>query len=192
MAAAWVFVRIGRSSHEPRARRLAVPVQLGALAALMALAWIAGGEASGGDADTYIAAQRSIAISTAFPLVLGTFMLATAFATGVTSRPFTNRAVRWVGDRSYGVYVIHFVVMTFAVFELGVPAQRGGLPEFAKWVAIVLPPSLLYGWASYQLVELPARRWARRVSRRWQTQPPATEPVLAGAPAALTPERSDR
>jgi peptidoglycan/LPS O-acetylase OafA/YrhL len=192
MAAAWIFVRISRSSYDALARRLAVPIQACALVALIAVAWVAGGQGSGGDADTYIAAQRSIAISTAFPLVLATFMLATAFAPDVTSRPFTNRAARWFGDRTYGIYVIHFVVMTFAVFELGVPAHRGGLLEFAKWVAIVLPPSLLYGWASYQLVELPARRWARRVSRRWQAQPPATEPVLAGAPAALTPERSDR
>jgi peptidoglycan/LPS O-acetylase OafA/YrhL len=98
-------------------------------------------------------------------------MLATAFATGVTSRPFTNRAARWFGDRTYGIYVIHYVVIAFAVFELGIPAQRGGTLEFVKWVAIVLPPSLLYGWASYQLVELPARRWARRVSRRWQPRP---------------------
>jgi peptidoglycan/LPS O-acetylase OafA/YrhL len=100
--------------------------------------------------------------------------------------------VRWVGDRSYGVYVIHYVVMAFAVFELGVAGQRGGALEFGKWVAIVLPASLLYGWASYQLVELPARRWARRVSRRWQHRPVATEPVLAGAPAAMTSERSER
>lgn len=192
MASAWVFVRISRSSYDALARRLAVPIQVCALVALIVVAWVAGGQASGGDADTYIAAQRSIAISTAFPLVLGTFMLATAFASGVTSRPFTNRAARWVGDRTYGVYVIHYVVMTFAVFELGVVAQQGGMLEFAKWVAIVLPPSLLYGWASYQLVELPARRWARRIARRWQQRPAATEPVLAGAPAAMSSERSER
>jgi peptidoglycan/LPS O-acetylase OafA/YrhL len=192
MAAAWAFVRISRGPYHERARRLAVPVQAGALAALVVLAWIAGGQAEGGDAETYIAAQRSIPISTAFPLVLGTFMLATAFTSGPTSRPFTNRPMRWVGDRSYGVYVIHYVVMTFAVFELGVASQGGGALEFAKWVAIVLPPSLLYGWASFQLVELPARRWARRVSRRWQQRPAVAEPVLAGAPAPMTPERSDR
>jgi peptidoglycan/LPS O-acetylase OafA/YrhL len=192
MAAAWAFVRIGRSRYDVLARRIAVPIQLCALVALGVLAWVAGGEGSGGQGDTYIAAQRSIPISTAFPLMLGTFMLATAFASGVTSRPFTNRAVRWVGDRSYGVYVIHYVVMAFAVLQLGVAGQRGGLLEFAKWVAIVLPPSLLYGWASYQLVELPARHWARRVSRRWQQRPAVPEPVLAGAPATITSERTDR
>jgi peptidoglycan/LPS O-acetylase OafA/YrhL len=192
IAAAWAFVRIGRGPYDALARRVALPVQVCALCALAALAWVAGGQADGGGADTYIAAQRSIPISTAFPIVLGTFMLATAFASGLTSRPFTNRPMRWVGDRSYGVYVIHYVVISLAAFELGVAAQRGGLLEFAKWVAIVLPPSLLYGWASYQLVELPARRWARRVSSRWRQPPVATEPVLAAAPAAMTSERHDR
>ncbi len=192
MGAAWVFVRISRGPRNALARRVAVPIQIGTLAGLIALAWIAGGLGDGGDVYTYVAAQRSITISTAFPLLLATFMLATAFASGVTSRPFTNRAMRWVGDRSYGVYVIHFVVLKFAAVELGVAGQRGGMLEFGKWVAIVLPPSLLYGWASYQLVELPARRWARRVSRRWQQSPVAAEPVLVGAPAGMTSERSER
>jgi peptidoglycan/LPS O-acetylase OafA/YrhL len=192
MASAWVFVRIVRGPHEEHARRLAVPVQICALAALAVLAWIAGGQGEGGGPDTYIAAQRSIAISTAFPLALGLFMLATAFASGVTSRPFTNGAVRWVGDRSYGIYVIHFVVIMFAVLQLDVAAQRGGALEFAKWVAIVLPPSLLYGWASYQLVELPVRRWARRVSRRWQQRPAAAAPARPEPAAAVTSGRNDR
>jgi peptidoglycan/LPS O-acetylase OafA/YrhL len=192
MASALVFVRITRSRHGQRARRLAVPLQLGCLAALAVLAWVAGGQGSDGLEDTYISAQRSIVISIAFPLALGAFMLATAFASGVTSRPFTNRVARWVGDRSYGIYVIHFVVLTFAVFELGVPAQRGGAFEFAKWVAIVLPPSLLYGWASYQLVELPVRRWARRVSRRWQQRPAAAAPARPDPAAAVTSGRNDR
>jgi peptidoglycan/LPS O-acetylase OafA/YrhL len=192
MAAAWAFVRISRGPHEPLARLIAVPIQICALAGLMALAWVAGGQAKGGDILTYVAAERSIPISTALPLLVGTFMLATAFASGITSRPFTNRAARWVGDRSYGVYVIHFVVLKFAAFELGVVGHRGGMLEFGKWVAILLPPSLLYGWASYQLVELPARRWARRVSRRWQQPPAAVTPVPAGAPLAMTSERSER
>jgi peptidoglycan/LPS O-acetylase OafA/YrhL len=175
MASALVFVRVTRSRYERRAREIAVPLQLCSLAALAAIAWVAGGQGPDGLAETYVSSQRSIPISIAFPLALAAFMLATAFASGVTSRPFTNRVARWVGDRSYGIYVIHFVVLTFAVFELDVPAQRGGALEFAKWVAIVLPPSLLYGWASYQLVELPVRRWARRVSRRWQPRPVGVE-----------------
>jgi peptidoglycan/LPS O-acetylase OafA/YrhL len=192
MAAALAFVRITRSGYEQRARRFAVPLQLCSLAALAVLAWVAGGQASGGLVDTYISAQRSIVISTAFPLLMGTFMLATAFASGPTSRPFTNHFVRWVGDRSYGIYVIHFVVLTFAVFELGVPAQRGGALEFAKWVAIVLPPSMLYGWASYRFVELPVRLRARRVSRRWQARPAGVPPAFADSPAAVTSGRRDR
>ena len=192
MAAAWAFVRIMRSAYEPRARRLAVPAQLCSLAALAVLAWVAGGQGTGGFDETYVSAQRSIAISTAFPLMLGAFMLATAFASGVTSRPFTNRAARWVGDRSYGIYVIHFVVMMFAVLQLDVAAQRGGALEFAKWVAIVLPPSMLYGWASYQLAELPVRRWARRVSRRWRQQPAGVPSGVATQAAAVTSGRRDR
>jgi peptidoglycan/LPS O-acetylase OafA/YrhL len=193
MASAWAFVRIVQSSYEEHARRLAVPAQICALAVLAVLAWIAGGQGEGsGGPDTFVAAERSIALSTALPLVAAAFMLATAFASGVTSRPFTNRTVRWVGDRSYGIYVIHFVVILFAVLQLDIAAQRGGALEFAKWVAIVLPPSLLYGWASYKAVELPVRRWARRVSRRWQARPAGAAPALGEPATAVAPGRRER
>jgi peptidoglycan/LPS O-acetylase OafA/YrhL len=40
----------------------------------------------------------------------------------------------------------------------------GSLPAALQWLAIVLPVSALYAWASTVLLERPVRRWARRLA----------------------------
>src|SRR5207244_2738331 len=82
----------------------------------------------------YRLSLMSIPISIAFPLVLGWLILATSLAPPRAAWLVTNRIARWIGDTSYGVYAIHFVVLAFLkvqVFAVG----RGGTLEFAKWQA---------------------------------------------------------
>jgi peptidoglycan/LPS O-acetylase OafA/YrhL len=169
MAAAQGYVRLRAVEAQARLRRLALLVQLLALAALVALAWVAGGQDVVGGRQSYLASIESIPISTLFPLVLGVLVLATAFAPGPVSWLVTNHVARWVGDRSYGVYVIHALVMRYMILHFLRPDRSGGFAEFGKWFLIVGSVSMVYAWASYRFVELPIRRWARSVAARWQT-----------------------
>ena len=169
MAAAEAYVRLQAVDAQERVRRLALVVQLLALAALIGLAWVAGGQDVVGGLESYLASVRSIPISTLFPLILAVFVLATALAPAPASWLVTNRVARWAGDRSYGVYVIHALVMRYVILHFIRPDRSGGFAEFAKWFLIVGGISMAYGWASYRFVELPIRRRARRVAKRWQT-----------------------
>jgi len=168
MAAAEGYVKLRELEAQERLRRLALVVQLLALAAVIGLAWVAGGQDVVGGRESYLASIESIPISTLFPLVLGVLVLATALAPPPASWLVTNRAARWIGDRSYGVYVIHALVLRFVLLHLFRPDRTGGYSEFAKWFLVVAGVSMVYGWASYRFVELPVRRRARRVARRWQ------------------------
>jgi peptidoglycan/LPS O-acetylase OafA/YrhL len=168
MAAAQAYVRLDRLDARERVRRLALVVQILALAAVVGLAWVAGGQDVVGGRESYLASIESVPISTLFPLVLAVLVVAIALAPPPASFLVTNRAARWVGDRSYGVYVIHALVVRFVILHLFRPDRTGGLGEFAKWFLVVGTVSMVYGWASYRFVELPIRRRARRVARRWQ------------------------
>ncbi len=168
MAAAQAYVKLQERAAEERLRRLALVVQLLALAAVVGLAWVAGGQDVVGGRGAYLASIESIPISTLFPLVLGVLVVATALAPPPASWLVTNRAARWIGDRSYGVYVIHALVVRYLILHVIRPDRTGGLAEFAKWFLLVGSVSMVYGWASYRFVELPIRRRARRVARRWQ------------------------
>jgi peptidoglycan/LPS O-acetylase OafA/YrhL len=69
------------------------------------------------------------------------------------------RPLRWVGLRSYGIYLWHWPVFQLTRPEVDVPMD--GAPLFALRVAI----TLALAEASYRLVELPIRRGA--IGRWW-------------------------
>ena len=169
MAAAQAYVRLSALQPAERVRRLALPVQLLALVALVVLGWVQGGEEVVGSREAFHASIQSIPLSTVFPLLLGVLAVATALAPSWASWLVTNRAARWVGDRSYGVYLAHALVFRYIALHFMRPDRTGGLPEFAKWFVLVGAGSMVYGWASYRFVELPIRRWARGVARGWQS-----------------------
>jgi peptidoglycan/LPS O-acetylase OafA/YrhL len=182
MAAAQAYVRLSALRPAERVRRLALPVQLLALAAVIVLGWVQGGLEVVGGRAAYHASIQSIPLSTAFPLVLGVLVVATAFAPSWASWLVTNRAARWVGDRSYGVYLAHALVFRYIAVHYMRPDRTGGLSDFAKWFVLVGGVSMLYGWASYRFAELPVRRWARRVAKGWQSSTAASPVAEAQRP----------
>jgi peptidoglycan/LPS O-acetylase OafA/YrhL len=179
MAAAQAYVRLIALQPAERVRRLALPVQLLALTALAVLGWVQGGQEVVGGRAAFEASTQSIPLSTVFPLLLGVLVVATALGPSWASWLVTNRAARWVGDRSYGVYVAHALVFRYIALHFARPDRTAGLPEFAKWFVLVGGISMVYGWASFRFVELPVRRWARRVAKGWRTSSPA--PAVAEA-----------
>jgi peptidoglycan/LPS O-acetylase OafA/YrhL len=70
-----------------------------------------------------------------------------------------SRPARAVGRLSYGLFLLHLVVLAAAFDGLGIAPFTGG---FWRLLAVVLPISLAVAWASLQLVEEPALRLRAR------------------------------
>ena len=81
-------------------------------------------------------------------------------------RPFASPILARFGRASYGVYVIHIPVAFYLGLLVLEVAPGQGPATFPLWLAIVLPPSLAYGWACSRWLDEPAKRWARRLARR--------------------------
>jgi peptidoglycan/LPS O-acetylase OafA/YrhL len=160
MTAAWLY-----------ARRPGVLAPLGAAALPLALlAVLATGLLAGAaDAsDAQAATRRSLLLALLVPLAFGALVLAAATARGAWRHVAENRPMRWLGKVSYGVFLAHFMVMELCVNSLGF--ARGSTRAFVVLLAAALPASLLLGWASWKLVESPARRLARRAEAGAQPQ----------------------
>ncbi|MFN8112825.1 MAG: acyltransferase [Solirubrobacterales bacterium] len=82
-------------------------------------------------------------------------------------RPFGNRAARKTSELSYGVYLIHWLIVVYVFAYLDMP-EDGTLSAFAIWVAVILPPSFLYAAVTRRWIELPARR---RIEGRCKRSP---------------------
>jgi peptidoglycan/LPS O-acetylase OafA/YrhL len=70
-------------------------------------------------------------------------------------------ALRWLGEVSYSVYLVHGVVLA------AVPAVGGPVTTVAVWLAVTLVAS----WVTYRLFERPFQEWGRRVARRVASNP---------------------
>lgn len=179
MTGAWAYVRL-REAHPPAAlaRRIA-PFQVGALAALALFAYLIGHNARGVLFGAEIG-RRDPIISLGFSTALTAVMVTIALGRARWQRPFAHPLVRRLGDISYGVYLVHLVVIFYVVQPVteqvaGTSHGDGRLGTFALTAAIVFPLSLLYGWLSARYVEQPIRRWAHRFGARGQAvRRPAT------------------
>ncbi|AKK10121.1 acyltransferase family protein [Corynebacterium uterequi] len=84
--------------------------------------------------------------------------------------------LRWLGQRSFSIYLWHWPIVVLAGFLL--PPQPSWLPG-----ALAVPLTLVLSEASYRLVENPVRRHGYRASYRWLR---AHHPVATAVVAALT------
>lgn len=184
MTGAWAYVRLAAASEPRRASRAAAAAAL-ALVALTCFAYLVG--TSEGVVIGAEAARRSPIVALGYSGSLATLMVALALAPPWLQRPFANGPIRWLGDVSYGVFLIHVLILTYAVRALGgepltgtadVAAANGlqvtgdgTIREFLVLTAIVVPASLLTGWVSARFLEQPVRRWARRYGRRAERTP---------------------
>ena len=83
----------------------------------------------------------------------------------IVSRFLSSRSIVMFGDASYSIYLLHSIVIAFAVVG---GAGKGTLPptitNFAYalvWFAVVILATLLISLVSYRLIEAPARQWLR-------------------------------
>ncbi len=171
MTGAWVYVRLLARGLSPRERSRVPWVVAAAAVALVAVAYFAGREALDDPARFLgIFARQSPVISLLYPLVLSVVLVGLAAAPQATRKPFEGRFLRWTGDISYAIYLIHFAFIWFAANELSLTAD-GSLAALLIWSAIVYPPSFAYAYLSARFVERPVRRWAHRFGRTAHAAP---------------------
>jgi peptidoglycan/LPS O-acetylase OafA/YrhL len=106
----------------------------------------------------------------------GTLLLASvgsllAILAGVVPGSWFGRAIdvqplRWIGDRSYGIYLWHWplLVLVLAATGQGVSAGAVGVPVVSGWVALVL--AVIAAAVSFRMLETPVRRLGLRRSLR--------------------------
>jgi acetyltransferase len=150
MTAAWLAVR------RP-APALAVPVTV-LIAALVLIK--AGGPDAG---DVRVFTRESVALGLVLPVAFGALVYAFASAPRFTALA-DNPAARWAGKVSYGVFLVHFMVMRACVDLLGFP-HDGSAGAFAALLAAGLAGAFALAYLSWRFVEAPIRRSARHVRR---------------------------
>jgi acetyltransferase len=145
MAGAWLFAR---------GVRIRPWMAATALAAAIAVLWASGAPTA--DAAR-LGARQSLWLAVATPVAFGALVLTAA---GSGARWADNPPARWLGKVSFGVFLFHFMVMLFCLNTLGF--ERGTNRDFVALLAAGVAGSLAAGYASWRLIEGPARRRARQ------------------------------
>lgn len=119
--------------------------------------WLIGGD--------YDQGRESLVLSLLFSTSVAVFMISMCLAPPGWQRPFSAGVVRRLGDISYGIYLVHMVLVTLLTTEFSLP-RNGDLKSLLVWMVAVIPASILYGYLSARFLEQPIRRWARKFGRR--------------------------
>lgn len=132
-----------------RAWRLAgLPVGVAALTGIIAIAM----RPAGTDAATFPGALVAASIATLVAIVAG------VWPGSWFGRVLDIPPLRWIGDRSYGLYLWHWPILVLVTAETGGP--QNGVPVSAGAAALVL--TIVASEASYRVVEMPVRRYGFR------------------------------
>lgn len=81
----------------------------------------------------------------------------------------SSRAMRFLGEISYSIYLIHMLVIIYITFGLINSAVFVGLPSGAQFfvgLIFVAPVTVLLSYAAYRLVELPTMKFGQVVANR--------------------------
>ncbi|MET0812974.1 MAG: acyltransferase family protein [Microbacterium sp.] len=130
-----------------------------------------------------------------FPGVVlaASILTAVAIIAGVWPGSAFGRAIdvqplRWVGDRSYGIYLWHWPLLVLLVAGIRQTGPDAGVPTEIGWLALGL--TVIAAELSYRFVETPVRRYgfrgsATRVNRRLLGTPGARVRAIGGVAAVV-------
>jgi peptidoglycan/LPS O-acetylase OafA/YrhL len=179
MTGAWAYVRLRDRFPPERLEKLAIRGTAVAGLVLAFEIYLAG---HGAVHDVFpfegLFARESIVVTLGYPLALGAVLLGFSLIPARAQWPCAAPAIRWIGDISYAIYLIHFAVIFFALHEFSLPGD-GSVFAVLAWCALVYPVSIVYAYFSARLLERPVRRWAHRFGRRAQA-PAETVPARTG------------
>lgn len=179
MTAAWLFLRLRDRGWPERYGRRLVAVAVGAVVALVVLAYI-----GGASSPYYLSVfEEPLAVRTLIPVALLVLVVAISLAPRRAQWPLTNRPLVAFGEISYSVYLWHLPIIFFGFYTLDIGRHSGNL---WLWGVFVLSTATAVGAVSYFLVELPARRLGRRLAARMRRREAARSAGLAteGAPTS--------
>jgi peptidoglycan/LPS O-acetylase OafA/YrhL len=153
--------------HPQRATRLAW-----ALFATAALAWVlyASWDYAAQTTALHHALGRRALMAIAFSGAILAAVMTRQLGTGRSPRWLATRAIRWLGERSYAIYLFHVWVLFEVIAIIGTATSTTTLA--IAMVALGLPLTLAVSELSWRFVEQPFLR--RRV--RWATGEPAPGP----------------
>ena len=77
-----------------------------------------------------------------------------ALAPRAVAWPFANPVSRFLGDVSYGVFLLHFMVIEFALHTLDF-SHDGTASAFAAMFAFAIPVTVALAWVSWVLGRAP-------------------------------------
>ncbi len=156
LGAALAFTHAGPDRDffaSPRWARLSRPVTLGALLVLGALFWFA-------DESSALTFRGGLALA----CLATTALVATVVSTpGTLQRVFQLPLLRWVGERSYGIYLWHWPVILIVSQDIRTAPGGPGFLSSRLWCVVV---TLAIADLSYRFVETPVRRLGWRGAGR--------------------------
>jgi peptidoglycan/LPS O-acetylase OafA/YrhL len=179
MTAAWAYeLARGRIPRRPlsgyAARALLIVLPAYALAA-----WLYGRDALTAGGNIGLLARQDTLETMLLSALRAAFVFIVICGPLWLQRPFANRLVGRLADLSYGLYLIHWVLIAYLHQITGLPTT-GTFGDLIIWAGVVLPPSLLFAALSRRWVELPVQAWVRR---RLDASSRLGPPVAADAPA---------
>jgi peptidoglycan/LPS O-acetylase OafA/YrhL len=104
---------------------------------------------------------------------------------GVVRQVLAHGSLRWLGEISYSIFLIHVLVLDFAFSFLDWTLFTG---SFLGVFATVLPVSVALAALLYRFVERPAMRWRDRPPTRATASPDSTHAASAAASATTASE----
>jgi peptidoglycan/LPS O-acetylase OafA/YrhL len=161
MTGAWAYGRLLASGNAP-AKRTVLWATAISFVACVVCAYLYGRDASAvSGAIGGSVARSSPLLAFAYTLSRGALMAAIALGPFWIRAPFVNRPVRSLAEFSFGIYLIHLIVVGYVCGSLLDLPSDGSLGAVALWFGVVLPVSLLYAYLMVRLVERPVRALAR-------------------------------
>jgi peptidoglycan/LPS O-acetylase OafA/YrhL len=105
--------------------------------------------------------------------------------------PLANPVTRWLGEATYGTYLLHILVM----LEVSREWKTLGHSAMPLWEigGITVVEAILLGRLSFMVVEEPARRLARNLAARWSSASATpSRRTTRSRPRAAAPSRLAR
>lgn len=96
-------------------------------------------------------------------------------------RALDNRALHWIGERSYSIYLLHVLVISEVAARVGAGSTPGG--EMLRLTLVSVPLILVASALSFRFVERPFLALRRSWRRRGAAAAAEGEPALAPATA---------
>lgn len=154
------------------------PLDVAALASLAVIGWYAL-EVSEHDPDAFGASLTTVQLATIVLIAVVVHPVQGLVAKGLSVPP-----LRWVGQRSYGIYLWHWPII------VAIAAAPGEQPEPPAWSAAIVALTLLLAGISYRWVEQPIRQrgFGRSLLdlRGWLPRETLARPLFGGAAAGLS------